>query len=95
MSVEAMERMSMNDIGIDEEGFPTIEDWEPSPLIDELLGSCTAIDEEAAELLGVPVGASVAQVRKAYRKLVLIHHPDKGGDPQHFNALTEAYNNLV
>jgi hypothetical protein len=35
---------------------------------------------EAAEVLGVPRGASAAEVRKAHRELARAHHPDKVGD---------------
>jgi DnaJ family protein A protein 2 len=32
------------------------------------------------ELLGVDKEATLDQIRKAHRKLVIKHHPDKGGD---------------
>lgn len=35
--------------------------------------------EEAASILGVPVGASADEVRAAHRKLIGQLHPDKGG----------------
>lgn len=43
------------------------------------------------ELLGVDKGSSVDDIRKAYRKLALQHHPDKGGDAQRFQLIGEAY----
>lgn len=42
------------------------------------------------EILGVPSTASVAEVKKAYRKLSLIYHPDKEtGDEKLFMKLTK------
>lgn len=43
-------------------------------------------------LLGVSPAASLDEVKSTYKKLALKHHPDKGGDPQYFSKLTEAYN---
>jgi DnaJ family protein A protein 2 len=31
------------------------------------------------------------ELKKAYKKLALRHHPDKGGDPESFKALTQEY----
>jgi hypothetical protein len=31
------------------------------------------------------------EMKKAYRSLCLIHHPDKGGDPNKFNKINKAY----
>ena len=43
------------------------------------------------EVLGVERDADDAQLKKAYRKLALKLHPDKGGDPEEFKAVSEAY----
>ncbi|ETV96692.1 hypothetical protein H310_10010 [Aphanomyces invadans] len=46
------------------------------------------------ETLGVPKNASAADIKKAYRKLALKNHPDKGGDPELFKNITVAYEAL-
>ena len=43
------------------------------------------------ETLGVPRNASASDIKKAYRKLALKHHPDKGGDANQFKNITDAY----
>jgi DnaJ domain len=39
-------------------------------------------------------GASQSNIRKAYRRLVIEHHPDKGGNVEKFKKLQNAYNKL-
>lgn len=48
-------------------------------------------NKEAFEILGLPTNSSLEDVKKAYRNLAKIHHPDKGGDSNLFKKLTEAY----
>lgn len=43
------------------------------------------------ELLGVDPKAETAAIKKAYQKLAKVHHPDKGGDPEKFLELQEAF----
>jgi molecular chaperone DnaJ len=47
------------------------------------------------EILGIPRGASLDEIKKAYRKLAVKHHPDKNpGDPEaegKFKEAAEAY----
>lgn len=48
------------------------------------------------DILGVPLGASEASIKKAYRKQSLILHPDKEtGDEKAFMKLTKAYQALT
>lgn len=41
--------------------------------------------------LGLTPNASESDIKKAYRKLAIKHHPDKGGNEDTFKKLTEAY----
>ncbi|WP_419655385.1 DnaJ5: heat shock protein [Desulfosarcina variabilis str. Montpellier] len=54
---------------------------------------------ESARLFGVSVEALKKMDRRAlarqYRKLALMHHPDKGGDTENFVKLTAAYQKLM
>merc|ERR1719316_2187643 len=43
------------------------------------------------KLLEVEKNASESEIKKAYRKLAVKHHPDKGGDPEKFKEITRAY----
>lgn len=47
------------------------------------------------QILGLSYGASKEEVKKAFRKLAHIHHPDKGGDPEKFKAINRAYQELM
>ncbi len=42
-------------------------------------------------ILGVDENAAWEQVKKAYRKMVMKHHPDKGGDAAMFRKVQGAY----
>jgi curved DNA-binding protein len=46
------------------------------------------------ETLGVNHASTPNEVKKAYRKLASKHHPDKGGDPEQFKKIQEAYETL-
>jgi DnaJ family protein A protein 2 len=43
------------------------------------------------EVLGVSKTASQDELKKAYRKAAIKNHPDKGGDPEKFKELSQAY----
>ena len=46
------------------------------------------------QLLGLNKNASPADIKSAYRKQAMQHHPDKGGDAQQFAKINEAYDTL-
>ena len=53
----------------------------------------TGVDPASAAfgVLGLPAGASVAEVKTAYREKVKQVHPDHGGDHEEFRRVREAY----
>ena len=46
------------------------------------------------EVLGIQRNASDSEIKKAYRKLAMVHHPDKGGNPEQFKEIQNAYDIL-
>lgn len=43
------------------------------------------------EILQVDNNASQEDIKKKFRKLAVQHHPDKGGNPDKFTEITNAY----
>jgi len=46
------------------------------------------------DLLGVSRDADADEIKRAYKRMALKHHPDKGGDAEMFKAVTRAFENL-
>lgn len=45
--------------------------------------------------LGIEMTKDISIIKSQYRKLCLIHHPDKGGDKNMFISITESYNYIL
>jgi molecular chaperone DnaJ len=43
------------------------------------------------KILGIPRNASQEEIKRAYYRLAHKYHPDKGGDPEKFKEINEAY----
>jgi len=50
--------------------------------------------ESYYNILGVSETATQDEIKKAYRKKAVEHHPDKGGDEQVFKKISEAYDTV-
>ncbi len=50
--------------------------------------------ESNYDILGVPDDSTKSVIHEAYRKLVLEHHTDRGGDPEQFKKIKQAYEDL-
>ena len=70
-------------------------DWEDEPdPTQPQSGQAPPNTTEFYELLEVSKDATTEQIKKAFRKRALKEHPDKGGDPNKFKRLKEAYDTL-
>lgn len=49
------------------------------------------VDPQYYTLLNVDPNATSSQIKKAYRKMSLTKHPDKGGNAEAFSEITKAY----
>ena len=45
--------------------------------------------------LGLDPGAGTEAIKRAFRRLVKLHHPDVGGSPEAFRRVSEAYQQLI
>lgn len=51
--------------------------------------------QRALSLLGLSRGVDVAEVKRRYRELAKIHHPDVGGKAENFANISDAYQLLL
>ena len=50
---------------------------------------------DSYSILGLKKGASPEEVKKAFRRLAKIYHPDVGGDPETFKLISNAYRSIM
>lgn len=51
------------------------------------------IDEDILIQLGLPIYANASEIKRKFRELAKIHHPDNGGDNSKFIELIEKFSN--
>ena len=51
--------------------------------------------ESNFDILGISENSSFDDIHKAFRKLALIHHPDRGGQDEQFKKIRRAYEDLM
>lgn len=47
------------------------------------------------QLLNISRAASPQEIKKAYRREAMIHHPDRGGNSDYFRSISDAYETLI
>ena len=57
----------------------------------EFTPTATPKETQLYEALAVQPDSSAGQIKKAYYKLAMTHHPDKGGDTEKFQQIGDAY----
>lgn len=79
------------------EAFRGLERWGVSDLLKRAFTGFKAIPEKVEggrkwwEILNTHPLATEDEIKYAYRKLVKLHHPDTGGNPDDFKLINEAY----
>lgn len=71
------------------------DDWEDEQGQQDPQQGAEVNKTEFYELLEITKDATTQQIKKAFRKRALKEHPDKGGDPNKFKRLKEAYDTLL
>lgn len=49
----------------------------------------------AYAVLDIPSTATQEEIKTAYRRMAMKHHPDRGGSPEKFQRIQEAYKQLL
>merc|ERR1719421_49951 len=62
----------------------------------EIIDEIARLHENCAyAILGVSADATDAEIKKAYRRVAMMCHPDKGGDKEEFQELNNAYEKIM
>lgn len=87
------------------EALPTVDPLMEEMAVDTVDGGLTPQLRWQLQVLGLEVKGeihdasdtfpTIKQVRRAYHRLSLLHHPDKGGTHEEFRELQAAYNGLL
>jgi len=59
-----------------------------------VLVTVDAVDDDYYKLLGLQRDASQADIKRAFRRISMKEHPDKGGDPEKYARISHAYDVL-
>jgi hypothetical protein len=62
-------------------------------LLDQFWGKYLADDErtEALAVFSLPATTTYAEIKKSYRRLAMLNHPDRGGDMEVFQSINHAF----
>ncbi len=86
-------------IGLTVEALRGLERWGAKEMVDAAFSGFKALPAGSSKsvasgwwtVLGLSRNATRADIETAYRLLVKTHHPDRGGDPDLFKRLNQAY----
>jgi len=76
--------------------FRMMPEWGVSDMLKRAFTGFKSLPEQMTtetwySVLGVIETASVAEIKEAYRKKVMQYHPDRGGNPNDFHKIQQAY----
>jgi len=79
------------------EGYGSVKDW--GRAFDEVMGGeearVTLGTDDPLTIMGFSKMPSLDELKAVYRKLVKIHHPDMGGNPETAKKIIAAYSTLL
>lgn len=77
----------------DSKGRGSVEEWRN--FFNEKMSSSDALNlikkEDPLKILGLDSTPTMHELKEVYRKLVMIHHPDRGGDPVYCKKVIAAF----
>ena len=47
------------------------------------------------QILGIPENSDIIEIKKSYKELCMVHHPDKGGNEELFSIINKAYRTII